>query len=393
MKTKSMLLAALVVVAAVATPAAAALTTSSTDDGTDAKAYAGTHVSYDVQEDAIVNYTVDGETMVDSMAVESTADYEQRTGASGSVDLGTVVELDGLALDMGASSETQATVQTEGSAKIVTHDNPDGTFVVKSGDGGQYIEADVAANADAEAKSDDRVVVETGDGNASTFIVVGDGNVTVNEEGNVSATLGSDAQLVFRSSGEERSEDDKQVERMIANGTATAELYVMEEGGSTVNDTVTYSEETTVETSSEAENTVNMTVERSQSQGKVVVTHVSEAAVGATDSLDVTVDGEAAAKASSYSALEAAANDGEESKYYVAEDASAQAEGSATVLVAFDHFSERSASISGSETTNDDGADDSESDGDGGGSMPGFGVTTALGALVAAGLVALRTRN
>jgi len=95
-----------------------------------------------------------------------------------------------------------------------------------------------------------------------------------------------------------------------------------------------------------------MTVERSQSQGKVVVTHVSEAAVGATDSLDVTVDGEAAAKASSYSALEAAANDGEESKYYVAEDASAQAEGSATVLVAFDHFSERSASISGSETTN-----------------------------------------
>ncbi|MFC6952060.1 hypothetical protein [Halorubellus litoreus] len=403
MKAKSTLLAALVVVATIATPAAAALTTSSTDatNTADAKAYAGTHVSYDVQGDAVVNYTVDGETMVDSVAVESESDYEERTDASGSVGLGTVVELDGLGLEMGASSKTEATVRTEGAAEIVTHDNADGTFVVKSGDGGQYVHANVGADADAEATADDRVVVETDDGNTSTFIVVGDGNVTVNEEGNVTANLGSDAQLVFRSSGEERSEDDKQVERMIANGTATAEVYVMEEGGETVEDTVTYGEGTTVETSAEAEHTVNVTVERSKSQGKVVVTHVSEAAVGATDSLDVTVDGDAAAKAESYSALRAAANGGDEAKYRVVQDASAQAEGQATVLVAFDHFSERSASISGSETTNDDGSDsddgsdgdDGTDDGDAGSGMPGFGVTAALGALVAASFVALRVRE
>ncbi len=392
------LLAALLVVASVATPAAAAVTADRTETQ---EAYAGTHVSYDVQDDAVVDYTVDNETMVESMRVESQSNYESRADVSGEFDLETVVELDGLGLEMGASSTTQATVQTEGSASIVAHDNEDGTLVVHGGENGQFVEAQVSSDAEAAAASDDRVVVETGNGTTGTFIVVGDGNVTVNEAGNVTAELGSDASLVFRESGEERTDGEERVERMIANGTATAEVYVEQQDGETVEDTVTYGQDTTVEAAQESEHTVNMTVERSQSQGKVVVTHVSDAVVEAGDSVDVMVDGEAAAQAESTSELRAATQDGDESMYYVAEDASAQAEASTTVMVAFNHFSERTASIQGEETTDGtDGTDGDDSDGtdgddsdDSGSGMPGFGVTTALAALVGAAFVAVRARS
>jgi PGF-CTERM protein len=401
MRTKAILLTALVAVAAVATPAAA-VTLEPTDTHinadatatTDGDAYSGTHVAYDVESDAVVDYTVNGTTVFESMAVESASAYESRTGASGATELGTVVELDGLALDVATSSNAKATVETSGAAEIVTHDNEDGTFVLTAGGEEQYVEAELGGDADATAESDDRVVVETGNGTTGSFVVVGDGEVTVNEEGHVSADLGEDARLVYRDAGEERSEDEESVERMIANGTATAEVYVEQQDGETVRDTVTYGQNTTVETSTEAENTVNVTVDRAKSQGKVVVTHVSETAVDATDSFDVAVDGEAAAEAESKSALEAAANGDDGSKYYVAEDASATAEGSATVLVAFDHFSERTASISGEETTSGDDTDgeggDDGSSGDGSGSTPGFGVSAALLALVGAALLARR---
>lgn len=375
------LLAALLVVASVATPAAAAVTADRTETQ---DAYAGAHVSYDVQGDAVVDYTVDNETMVESMRVESQSNYESRAGVSGEVDLDSVVELDGLGLDMGASSTTQATVQTEGAASIVTHDNEDGTLVVRGGENGQFVEAQVGSDAEAEAASDDRVVVETDNGTTGTFIVVGDGNVTVNEAGNVTAELGSDASLVFRESGEERTDGEKRVERMIANGTATAEVYVEEQGEQTVEDTVTYGQDTTVEAAQEGEHTVNMTVERTQSQGKVVVIHVAESVVDAGESAEVLVDGQAAARAQSVSELRAATQNGDESMYYVAQDASAQAEASTTVMVGFDHFSERTASIQGEETTDGD---------DSGSGMPGFGVTAALAALVGAALVAVRARS
>lgn len=393
------LLAALLVVASVATPAAAAVTAERTESQ---EAYAGAHVSYDVQGDAVVDYTVDNETMMESMRVESQSDYDGQADAGGDVALETVVELDGLGLEMGASSTTQATVRTEGSASIVTHDNEDGTLVVRGGENGQFVEAQVGSDADASAASDDRVVVETGNGTTGTFIVVGDGNVTVNEAGNVTAELESGASLVFRESGEERTEGERRVERMIANGTATAEVYVEEQGEQTVADTVTYGQDTTVEAAQESENAVNMTVERSQSQGKVVVTHVSESVVEAGDSVDVMVDGEAAAQAESTSELRAATQNGDESMYYVSETA-AEAEASTTVMVAFNHFSERTASIQGEETTDGteapDGEDGDATDSDDGddassdGGSPGFGVTAAIAALVGAAFVAVRARS
>lgn len=398
MNSKAPLLAALVLVTAVVTPVAATATVDRT--GTQSRAYVGTHVSYDVHDDAVVDYAVDNETVMQSMRVESRSDYRSRTDASAGLDLETVVGLQGLGLRMAASSTAQATVRSEGSARIVTHDNEDGTLVVRGGESGQFVEARVGSDARAEAVSDDRVVVETGNGTTGTFIVVGEGNVTVNEQGNVSAELDDGASLVFRESGDERTDAEKRVERMIANGTATAELYVEEQAGETVEDTVTYGQETSVEASQAGEHTVNMTVDRARSEGTVVVTHVSDAVASSADSVQVMVDGHAAAEAQSASELRAATRNGDESMYYVAEDATAEADAGATVMVGFNHFSERTASIQGAETTDggdsggsgDDGGDGGDS-GDSGGGMPGFGVSTALAALLGAALVATRLRG
>jgi len=102
----------------------------------------------------------------------------------------------------------------------------------------------------------------------------------------------------------------------------------------------------------------------------------------------VTVDGEAAAEASSYSEL-AGGIGSDESRYMVTQSSDASA--TADVLVAVNHFSERDVAIQsadGDDSDGDDGADGDDSDGgngdDGGDddSVPGFGAGAALVALL-----------
>jgi PGF-CTERM protein len=140
-----------------------------------------------------------------------------------------------------------------------------------------------------------------------------------------------------------------------------------------------------------------MTAERAQEEGTVVITSVSEAALAASDSLDVTVDGEAAVEASSQAELREAADGGDSSAYMVRQSGSAEA--TADVLVAVNHFSERQIAVSGDdsgssdgETTSGgsddgDGSTDGESDSDG---QPGFGVTAAVIALISVALARIR---
>jgi PGF-CTERM protein len=388
------LVAAMLVAAA---PAVAAVVDESAD-GTQSESYAGAHVSFDAESNAVTGYTVGGAEVFSSVEMESRENYENRAGVNvgADVQLSTVTDLQAAGVSLAAQTETRATVESESGSVLEAHDNERGVLQVRAQDGGQLVHANVSGEASAE--SDDRVVVTTDDGETATVLVVGDGTVDVNEEGDVVAELEEGAQVVVRAYAyDERDDDDENQEQMIANGEAVAEVYAEQRDGEVVADAVTYAENTSVEARQSAENEVEVTVERAESDGKVVITQVNESTVGTVEDLEVQVDGEAAAEASSYSELRAA-TDGDEPAYLVRQDAAA--EGSAQVLVALDHFSERTVTMTGGESTTDDGSGDGDSGGDGnsggdGGDetdvgVPGFGLGAAVVALLAAVLLARR---
>lgn len=402
-RTATAALLAVLVVASAGTTAAATAATSTQGSGAvseaqSGSAYAGTHVQFDVRQNAVVNYSVGGETALDSVKVQSASDADGGVGLGVDVDLSTVTSISGSALSLSASANANAEIAAEGSASMTAHDNDHGILVVAAGGNNQVVVANVSEGATAESESDSQVEVTTANGTKGTFVVVGNGSVTVNEDGDVSARLESNSRLVFRAYPEEKSSEDEQTEAYIASGKVTGEVYVEQQDGELVTDTVTYSQQTAIAAEQAAEDTVRVTVDRTRERGKIVVTSVSEAAVGTVSNIDVTVDGEAAVRASSYSELEGAIG-GDTSRYMVKQSSSASSK--AKVYVALNHFSKRTIEMTGSETTETTqgttnettAADTTESGGDGGetgGGAPGFGLATALVAVLGAALYALR---
>lgn len=375
-------------------------------------AYAGTHVSFDTSERAVTDYAVHGETMLDSVKVESQSSVENNAVVDVGASLSAVTRVEGAALGLEAESETEARVEADNGATLTAHDNDRGIFVVASGDQSNYAVANLSSDANASAEGDSRVSVTTDNGTQGTFIVVGDGNATVNDDGDVTASLGENGRLVFRAYPEGKDDADDEQERLIAEGTAKAETYVMaadddgddsDDGDNqTVVDTVSYDDNTTVSESQTAEGAVELTVNRTTHEGTVVITSVSEKALDATDDLQVSVGGEAATEAATYTQLESAMGS-DQSRYMVESGGSAEA--SADVLVAVNHFSERTISLQSGdgdqattteepaddETAGDDdsGGDDADAgDADNDGGVPGFTSVTAVVALLAAALIA-----
>ena len=372
------------------------------------EAYAGTHIEFETTSEAIANYSVNGNTVFESMKVQSQSGAESRGDVQAGVGLSAVTSITGAALSLESQTEASATVTAESGATMEAHDNSRGILVVRSDGESQYVTVNVYGSAETESESDQRVVVTNENGAEGTFIVVGDGEVTINDQGNVSANLESNGKLVFRSYSDGRNEDDERKEQLISEGKAAAEVYVMQEseqGGELAADVVEYGEGTTVEVTQQTEGTVQMTADRSQQEGKIIITSVSEQAISSAEDLQVTVDGEAAVEASAYSDLEGAIGS-DTSKFLVRQQSSAQA--SADVLVAVNQFSTREITMS------EDGSDSEDSDGSGSDSTdssdegttatdddrettdtngPGFGPVVALSALVAVAVLALARRR
>jgi PGF-CTERM protein len=381
------------------------------------EAYAGTHVSFDASENAVTDYAVRSETMLDSVKVESQSSAEDSALVDVGASASAVTQINGAGVSVGATTETEARVEADNGATLTAHDNDRGILVVESGDQSDYVVANLSTDANASAESDSQVEVTTENGTEGAFIVVGEGNATVNDDGDVTAHLGDDGRLVFRAYPDEKGDNDDEQERLIADGDAKAEAYVMAanesedgsesddgsdsetdgDGEQVVVDTVSYGQNTTVETAETANGTVTFTVNRTTHEGTVLITSVSDKAVDASENLNVTVDGEAAVEAATQSQLQSAIGS-EQSRYMV--ESSGEASASADVLVAVNHFSERSVSMTSassddSETTDDttesdpaDGGEDATENN--GGGVPGFGVTAALVALVGAALLARR---
>lgn len=376
--------------------------------GADASGYAGSSLSFEAGENGLLDYAVGGETVAESIRVQSQAEADAALSLGVGADLGSVVDVPGAAISVDSSTETGASVHSESGATLRAHDNGHGSLVVTGDGDAQYVEFGLSEGASAEAESESRVVVTDESGVEGTVLVVGDGSVEVNDAGNVTAAVEGDGRLVFRSYPDGRSEGDRQNEDLVQRGSAAASVYLTGDGS----DAVVYDDETTVEVTQRAEGRVSMAVDRTSEEGRVVITSVADGTFESTDDVQVSVDGEAAVRASSSAEVAAAAAGGEAPKYMVRQRSDASA--SAEVLVGVTHFSTRNVEMSdggseagsgdgsgagdGDEPGAGDGPDDVES-GDGadggdstGASSPGFGVIGAVAALGAAVVLLGRTR-
>ena len=374
-------LALLLVASAVGAAAAPAATQEA-----EGEAYSGAFVEFDATGAAVSDYAVDGTVVVENVSMQSASETEGILDAG----LSSVTSVDAAGLSVDSRTASGATVISESGAKMEASDNQRGVVQVRANGESQVVHASV--DGEARSESDSRVVVSGDDGTQGAFLVVGDGEATVDEEGDVVARVDGDGQLVYRQYNGERSEEDGEQERMIQDGTATAEVYVHSaaEGGSEAESNgtsvVEYDQDTTVEVQERSESRINVTAERTERQGKVIITTVSDETFGNANDTEVLVDGEAAAEANSYGEVRQATQDGDNSRYLVRQSSSAEA--SSDVVVGVNHFSERQISMQsdGNSTDSTDGGDDgSSADG------PGFGVLAAIAALSGA-LVVLRRR-
>ncbi|PSQ42056.1 hypothetical protein BRD07_04255 [Halobacteriales archaeon QS_9_68_42] len=378
MRFRATALALLLVVSAVGAAAAPAATQQA-----EGEAYSGAFVAFETTDTAVSDYAVDGSVVVENVSMQSASEAEGGLDAG----LSSVTGVDAAGLSVDSRTDASATLASESGAKMETHDNQRGVVQIRADGESQVVHASV--DGEAESESDKRVVVTSDDGTQGTFVVVGDGDATVNEEGDVVAQVDGDGQLVYRQYNGERDEEDETQERMIQNGTATAEVYVhsaAESGGESESNgtsVVEYGQDTTVEVQERSESRINMTAERTESEGKVIITTVSDETFGSADSTEVFVDGEAAAQADSYGEVQQATQNGDNSRYLVRQSSSAEA--ATDVVVGINQFSERQVSMQSDGDTGDDGG---ISDADG----PGFGALAAIAALGGA-LVALRRRT
>ena len=407
MRIRSAILTAVLVVSLIGAAAAPAAT-----QGAEAEGYSGAFIEFETADAAVNDYTVSGQVVVDSLRVQSAG--EAGGSGEGGVGVGvgadSTVSIDGAAVQSQSSGAARASVAFESGAQLEANDNRRGVVRITADGGDQVIQANVSG--DASQEGDGRVVVSGDDGAQGTFIVVGDGNISTSGDGQVTAAVGEGGQVVYRQYDGERSDSEQQQEQLIQDGTAAAELFVRgaadSEGGSDGGDNetsvVTYDEDTSAEVTSRSESQINATVDRTQQQGKVVVVTVAESAVQSAESLEVLIDGEAAAQADSYGEVQQSAEEGDEPRYLVRQSSSAEA--AVDVVVGIDGFSERQLSIQdaddGESTPTNMGNGDNETDGDGETSTdgddgssadgPGFGALAALIALTAA-LVAAAARR
>lgn len=370
---------------------------SSTDAETNASVHAGSHVAFNTTDTAVVDYTVDGAGVIASVEVESAAEAEQRLGVGIGAGATAASDVAGSAISAQVESDTRVTLASGSGASIEAHDSLHGHLVIDADGEEQLVGVTIDGEATAEQESDARVVVTHEDGTQGAFILVGDGEVDVDAEGNVSAHLEGDASLTYRQY-EDRDETDEDHERLIADGTAAAEVFLsVDADGEAAADVVSYAEDTTVEVVTTTEHEIVVTAERAESEGKIVIMTLAEAAFETAGDIEVSVDGEAAVHAESTSELEAAAAGGDDPAYAVRQSGTASA--ATDVAVALNHFSEREMAVS---SADDDGDDTGATNGDDNGddtdivdsdSIPGFGIGIAVIALTAATLIAARIRG
>lgn len=356
-----------------------------------AEAHNGSNVDFQTTDNAVVDYRVNGVALVESIKTEARDDTEQRGGMGIGASISTDARVRGSVVSAAAQTQTRTSFETGSGAAMQAHDSERGNLLVRANEGGQRVGLNVSEDVQAEQASDQRVVVTHTDDTQGVIVVIGNGTAMVNDEGNVVADVADDSALVYRQYGSERSEEERAQERMIADGTAAAEVYVTASSDGDdqpAADAVQYEQNTAVTVEMANDTAIEMTADRDASDGRVVISSVSAAAFDTTSEINVTVDGEAAARAESASALRTAADGGNNSAFTVRSATTAAA--STDVVIAVNHFSERELAITTDDETNTAGTDDGSTTGE---EVPGFGVLVTIVALVGAALIAASRRT
>lgn len=366
--------------------------------------HVGSNVRFNTTSDAIVDYTVDGETLIQNLSVQSRRRARSLGDFGPGVELESVTDVGAAPISLHGATGTHVTITTESDARIRANDNERGILLVRASGTGQYVTATLAGAATTEQVSSSRVVISHADDTHGAFIVVGEGSVTVNRNGNVLTDLGPRATLVYRQYDRKRSESDQHQERLIAEGTAVAELSVQlanesgqladesaQQAEGVVANVIKYSRDTSIDVTRTRTGRIRFTVQRQTKQGAVVVTTVSKEAFAPRDGIWVTVDGNAATRASSYSDVVSATAGGGTSKFLVRSSTSTR--DSADVVIGINRFSRRSIALlsgqGGAFTPTSDGASDVWTPS----AATGFGTTTVVAAIAALGTgVFLRRR-
>lgn len=316
--------------------------------------YDGTHLSLEIDDRAVTNYAVGDERVAASIRMQAVADVTN--GSEGDLELSGVSNLGGAAIQSEQEGEADMTVMTP-TAQLVAHDNPRGVFVVQP-DEPQYVQIDLASEAEVTDETDSAITVTTENGTEGTFFLIGDGDLTVNQNDSVVSRVEDDSRLVFRAYPGGKSDDHERQERLIRNEQAIADVYVMGSGVDSTVDTVAYATGASVTGEQADPEGVQVNVDYPDGEGGIVMTSISTDIVAA-DGLVVAVDDEELAAAASYDELESAVG-GDRSQYLVAEGSGGEA--STDVLVAVDEFSGRT--TIGIRSAGED-ADGGGNDGDG----------------------------
>lgn len=304
-----------------------------------------THLSFKTTQDALVDYKVDGQTVFSSISVGSKSETESRSGGTIGVgmDLGSITNIVKSSVSIQSKTNTNAILTTESGAHIKAHDNTHGILVVTPGEDSQIASINVSSSTTVQKENNKKVIITKENGDQGIFLVVGDGQATVNNNGNITADLASNSKLVFRDYNGKRDRQDKQKEQLITNQQAAAEVYIDHTNDQYRSDIVQYSDDTKIEVKKKTSGQINMTADRTQSQGKIILTSVSQQAIDATNQIDVIVDGELATQAQSYNELQTAIKQGSNSKYLVRQKSDTKA--TTDVAIAVNHFSTRQITI------------------------------------------------
>ncbi|MFB6236347.1 MAG: PGF-CTERM sorting domain-containing protein [Halopenitus sp.] len=334
--------------------------------------YDGKHVSFDIKSNGIAEYSVNNETLFSSVKTQAASEAAVDVGAG--VDASAIAGFEGAGLEATSTTTAAARFRTENGAQVAAHDTERGHLTIHATEQRTLVQINMSDPVGTTPKG--TLIVVGGAKQVGSVFIVGEGNLSITEEGNIVADLHKGSGLVFRSNGENRTTQDQATERLIERGAAAGEVYVSKRNGEVVADTVQYDTDISVEIAQYEKGFVEVAVNRTTEKGTIVIMEVSKKLIEDPGAASVRVSGTEATRVDTHAELRRSLGKGEPT-YKVSQATTSQA--NAAVLVAIDSFSRQTVVIE--ERQESTPVEES---------APGFGVSAALLAMLTATLAARR---
>lgn len=290
--------------------------------------YAGDNIRYNLKSDEIDNYSVQGKTYFTSM----------KTGTKISSGTGLLGGLIGANIAISSIAGVGSKLSTD-NANIFVHDNPNGNLQVMVNQG-SIVQISLTGGSSATYQGEKYITVRNPDGSESSFLIAGNGKLEM-RDGKMVADLDNDGQLIFKAYPVGKTQLDDAVEQGIIDGIVAAEINIPGKNDAAASSSISYSSAVSAKVNEVANEKISILVSSSNSVGKTIAIEIDSSRLPFQDpgQLEVRVDGEVAAKASSTSELYATGA-GDKPRYLVA-----KAEGATKVMVAINHFSDREVTL------------------------------------------------